>query len=334
MATWFSLSVLGISIVLFVVTYFHLRHELRFQRWERNYLEHHDYITHGRYSQTEIDDIAGHVIHISLLMSVPFVFLAIGIGWYLANKSLRPISDINHQLTHIHANRLDLRIHTPEAASELEAMTGNINSLLSRIEESYRDMSEFSARVAHELKTPLTLMRLKLEESAQSIDPEMSEFLQEELMRLEGYVQQCLLIASAERGQIEAKRQPLILRSLLDDVLEPFCLLARENDRQIHFVANVVDDVVSDPWILRQILHNLLSNALKHGEGDISLVLEKNSKGQSSVVIRNRIKKAEIKSTGLGLRIVDALVKTHGHLEWDGFEEFGEYQSVLTWLEE
>ena len=333
MASWFSISVIGISAVLFVVTYFHLKHELRFQRWERNYLEHHDYITHGRYTPTEIDDIAGHVVHISLLLSVPFILLAIGIGWYLANKSIRPIAAINEQLRSIQADRLDMRIHAPDADTELEMLEKNINALLSRIEESYRDVSAFSARVAHELKTPLTLMRLQLEESAHFIEPEMSESLQNELMRLEGYVEQCLLIARAERGQIECRLQQTILKTLLEDILEPFCLLAKEESRRVKLIAKPVSEVSADPWIVRHVLHNLLSNALKHGSGDLVVELRQDQEMNCMVRISNALRKDQIKGTGLGLRIVDALVKTHGNLEWKYFLENEYYVTELRWKE-
>jgi len=331
MAMWFSVSVVAISVVLFAVTYLHLKHELRFQTWERDYLEHHDFVTHGRYSRSEIENIAGHVIHISLLLSVPFVVIAIGIGWYLANKSLRPIADINSQLVNIQANRLNTRIHTPDADSELEEMTANINGLLSRIEESYRDMTEFSARVAHELKTPLTLMRLQLEESALSIDPEMSESLQDELMRLEGYVEQCLLIARAEQGQIEANLHPVNIKALIEDVLEPFLLLARESLRRIEFTSDSAPEVMADSWIIRQILHNLLSNSLKHGSGDILVSLTHDSRQKATVRISNSIQRGNINGTGLGLRIVEALVKSHASLSWQTFEDGVCYSSTLTW---
>ena len=330
LAVWFAASVLVISAVLFTVTYFHLRHELKVEQWERVHPEHPDFVLHGSYSEAEINDIADHIIHISLLLSIPFMGIAIGVGWYLANKSLRPIAVINSQLKDIEANKLDQRIFAPDADSELETITGNINSLLDRIEASYRDMTQFSARVAHELRTPLTLMRLQLEESAASIDADMAETLQDELMRLEGYVEQCLLIARAERGQVEPKFEKCCLRSMIDDVIEPFNLLAREASRDIKLISSVASQVETDPWILRQILHNLLSNAIKHGVGTITIDILELQSGPG-IRIENECREVRVQGTGLGLRIVEALVRAHGNLKWTFHKTRGQYETLLMW---
>lgn len=333
LAVWFATSVWAISAVLFTVTYFHLRHELKVEQWERVHPDHPDFVLHGTYSEDEIDDIADHIIHISLLLSVPFMGLAIGLGWYLANKSLRPISVINEQLNQIEASRLDVRVYAPDVDSELEAITRNINALLERIEESYRGLTEFSARVAHELRTPLTLMRLQLEAYAASIDADVAESLQDELMRLEGFVEQCLLIARAERGQVEVKPERLCLRTLIDDVIEPFHLLAREAAGAIFLTGSGTPEIVADPWILRQVLHNLLSNAIKHGNGSISIDIQQDAYG-SGVEIRNPCKEVRSQGTGLGLRIVEALVNAQGGWVWKHWEEDGVFHCSLHWRRE
>lgn len=167
------------------------------------------------------------------MISLPVAVLALLLGRYLARKSLRPVAEINQQLQQIGTVNLNARIQTRDADSELETITQNINALLERIETGYGEMAEFSAQVAHELRTPLTLMRLQLEDASTKIDPELSEGLQDELQRLESYVDQCLLIARAERGQLPIEAESIQLSALVEDVVEPFTLLAREEGREL-----------------------------------------------------------------------------------------------------
>jgi two-component system heavy metal sensor histidine kinase CusS len=328
LTVWFASSVLTVGLLFALITYFHLRHELRFEQWQRVHPDNPDFVLHGTYSDAEIDDIAGHILHISLLISLPVAGISLLLGRYLARKSLRPLVSINDQLQQIEAKNLNARILTPDADIELETITRNINALLERIERSYSDVSEFSARVAHELRTPLTLMRLQLEDSSESIEPSLSEGLQEELQHLESYVDQCLLIARAERGLLEATYETIHLPSLIEDVLEPFSLLAKEENRHLRWEEHRHLPIEAVPWIIRQILHNLLGNALKHGQGDIDLSLESSPQGMV-LSVSNPCKNEKTDSTGIGLRMVEALVRSHGSLSHVKTVENGTYTARL-----
>ena len=332
-AAWFAASVLVVTLVFSVVTILHLRHELKIEQWERAHPENPEFILHGNYSDEEIHDIAGHILRSSLLLVVPVVGAALAIGWRLARRSMRPMTEINEQLRTIDARRLGTRVKTADADAEVEAVTHNLNGLLERLETSYRDASEFSARVAHELRTPLTLMRLQLEESAATIDPELAEALQDELARLESYVEQCLLIARAERGQLEVRHERLDLVELVGDVLEPFTLLAREQSREIEWEATPVPPVEATPWIVRQILHNLLANALQHGSGPIRITLDGDD-GGVSLSIANAVRDTARGGTGFGHRIVEALVRAEGGPGYSVSTCEGTYRVLLRWTPE
>lgn len=329
-AAWFAASVLVVTVVFSVVTILHLRHELKIEQWERAHPDRPEFILHGNYSDEEIDDIAGHILRSSLLLVVPVMGAALWIGWRLARRSMRPLAEINRQLRDIDACRLGTRVRTAEADAEVESITGNLNDLLDRLERSYRDASEFSAIVAHELRTPLTLMRLQLEESAAAIDPELAESLQDELARLESYVEQCLLIARAERGQLEVRHEQLDLAGLVSDVIEPFTILAREQSREIEWDPAPVPAVESTAWIVRQILHNLLANALQHGVGPIRITLE-NDDGGVVLSILNAVGETAGGGTGFGRRIVEALVRADGIPECSFATECGGFRARLRW---
>ena len=130
---------------------------------------------------------------------------------------------------------------------------------------SYNEMAEFSARVAHELRTPLTLLRMRMESAAPELPPDFSEEVQEEIRRLSQLVERSLLAAKAEGGKLEAQTVPVDLAGLLEDLHEGYALLASERSLTLDWRTLPSLVVASDPELLRQILHNLIGNAIRHG---------------------------------------------------------------------
>ncbi|MGC3957110.1 MAG: histidine kinase dimerization/phospho-acceptor domain-containing protein [Verrucomicrobiota bacterium] len=310
LVAWFSISVVLILITFTGFTYYYLRSELHNKNWQRNYPEHPDWKLHGSYSEAEVTDIMEELVEISLLYGIPLAVVAVVIGFALANKSLRPIAHLNQQLQTIRAPDLSRRIALPEADAEFRGLVRHINDSLARVERAYTDMSEYAAKVAHELRTPLAILRLKVEQAGDRIPPELAEQVQAELHQLSHIVDQSLLIAKAEQGRVQLQVSAFDLAQLVADVAEDFALLAQENERAVRLSSLPAAPVQADPKHVRQILHNLFTNALKHGQGHIHIRL---SRRQNSFVLliangqRSRTT-AQHETLGLGLRVVDSLL--------------------------
>jgi signal transduction histidine kinase len=333
MALWFTLSVLGVVAVFVVITHLHLRHELQQEKWERSHPGQPNFVLHGSYSDPEIDDIVGELTELSLYYAMPVALFALGVGYYLARRAFRPVTEMNRQLQAIGARSLDQRVQLGIADAEFRGIEENLNALLARLDGSFRQLAEFSAQVAHELRTPLTLLRLQVEEAAGGIEPALAESLQDELRRLSDYVDQCLLLATAEQGRLTLKVESVPLRSLVLEMIETYELLAREGDRRLTVAAAEDVAVTADPRYVRQMLHNLLTNALRYGQGGILVSIGRDG---TDVVCRinNAVKvqgSALPFGTGLGLRIVRALVGLHRGLALKCDETAGRYTAELRW---
>jgi len=307
-AFWFAASIAAVMVVFVGVTFLHLRHELRVEKWERAQSRNADWTLHGSYSESEVADIVGELWSLSLLYAAPVVMLAMAAGYVIARRAFQPVEEMNRQLQRIGASNLGARVDVSRADREIRAIGENINGLLVRLETSFRQLSEFSAQVAHELRTPLTLMRLQIEEAAGRIEPGLAESMQEELKRLSDYVDQCLLLATAEQGRLQPQPVYLDLREIVGDVVEAYALLAREENRSIDWTAS--EAVAStDPRYLRQLLHVLLSNALRHGEGTIVVRVQTDPSGAICQIL-NRVRSgpaAASAGNGIGLRLARAL---------------------------
>jgi signal transduction histidine kinase len=330
-ALWFTVSLLGVLAVFVAITYNHLQHELRVEKWERAQPGDKGWALHGSYSEAEVNDIVGELWSLSLFYALPVTFLALGLGYHIAQRSFEPVAAMNGQLQSIGARSLDRRVKLPQADAEFRAIEKNVNELLERLDAGFRHLTEFSAQVAHELRTPLTLLRLQVEEAAGRIEPALAESLQEELSRLSDYVDQCLLLATAEQGRLTLEIKPLPLRALVQEMIETYELLARAENRTLIIVAPEEIIVPADARTLRQMLHNLLTNALRHGCGQLVVTVAR--EGSETVCrVTNGIATATAApgaGTGLGHRLVRAIAASYPTLRFGTRRDADQYVAEL-----
>jgi signal transduction histidine kinase len=267
-----------------------------------------------------------------------YVFLMVlafaATGWLVARKTFAPIVSLNDQLHAIEPHNLQVQVQIQTDDRELRELQEHINGLLSRISLSFHQLQGHSAQVAHELRAPLTIIRLKIEEAADKIEPALAEEIQTELLRLTMHVEQALLIARAEQGHLRPNPVRFNLAELLEDIVQDFRLLARDQGRQIE-VAAEKGIVSADPKYLKQILYSLLTNSLRHGHG--AIYVELTGKDQGAVLsIRNQVKTEESDETldlGLGRRIVAALIALQGNMRIQTERKEGWYNVTLSILE-
>lgn len=318
LAVWFGGSVLLLLTAFVGFTYYFLSSELHNKQWQRDYPSHPDWKLHGSYSEAEIADIMEELIEISLLYGLPLAVAAIIIGFALANHSLRPIARLNEQLHAIRAPDLSRRIDLPEVDAEFRGLVKHLNELLGRVDHAFKDMSEYAAKVAHELRTPLAILRLKVEQAGDRVPPELAELLQTELHQLTHVIDQSLLIAKADQGRLTLQLRVIDLAQLVTEVAEDFALLAQENERTVELLCPLPSPVVTDPKHARQILHNLLTNALKHGQGTIRVRLALR-RGHVVLVIANGLtprSSPQPETLGLGLRVVTTLIGLQPEIQY------------------
>jgi signal transduction histidine kinase len=316
LTVWFALSFFAATAVFMALTYRTLDRELRRKSFGTESTLRPDWRQRGSYSEEEIREIMNDLMVAGLTFSLPLVLLLLFTGWWLARKSLSPISHLNDQLLTVDTRNLGRRVELPEADEQFRDLVSHLNDMLGRLHAAFGEMSEYAAKVAHELRTPLTIIRLKVEQSDGRIDPELAEELQGELHRLTHVVDQSLLIAKADQGRLVWERSPVELSDLLEDVVRDFRLLAEAESRELHLAATAPCWVNLDPRYGKQILHTLLTNALVHGQGAIRIQLSLRGRHARLVIlndVRNRPAPAAL-TLGLGLRVVRALVALPGNL--------------------
>lgn len=312
-AAWFGLTLVALVSLLIVTAHQHLDKELRQEKWERSHPEFPQWVLHGSFTDAEVQNILGEMMQVWLVVGIPALIIALVVGYWLAERSIRPIRQINRQLAAIPTSALGQGVILPENDPALADLVRHINALLQRVGGDYEKMAGFSARVAHELRTPLTLLRMKVEQSALLLPSDVAGEMQNELSRLTKFVERSLVAAKAESGNLDVNLQKVDLFEILENMREDYELLADERQIDWRWRLSGSLTVLADSDHLRQILHNLLGNATRYAATQIH-VHAFNRRDRITVVIANDVDAASCSTPGigLGLRLVAGLSEAIG----------------------
>jgi heavy metal sensor kinase len=273
---------------------------------------------------------------------VPLIILLTSVGGYfLAHKSLSPVTLMNLQTQRITAERLSSRLDVSNPRDELGQLATTINDLLTRLEASFSEQQRFIADASHELRTPLAVLRGETEVAlgrTRSIDEykESLTLIKDEAERLSRIVEDLFILA---RTPIDAPatlmKSPLSLNKVVKDCVRAAEILAFGKDLTLKVDnSNAELELSGDQELLKRMLLNLLDNAVKYTPegGEISVTLGRQN-GNALLAVRDtgigiretdqahvfdrfyRVNKARSRShggAGLGLSIVSWIVEAHG----------------------
>jgi two-component system, OmpR family, sensor kinase len=233
-------------------------------------------------SQAATDDALLAARRVLLIASISLLLFAAVGGAFLARTALRPIQAITRTTQQItQAQDLSQRIPVTVPNDELGRLTETINGMLARLEELFQTQQRLVADVSHELRTPLTTIQgnLDLLRRGAADDPETRtstlRAISDETTRMRRIVNDLLLLAQADAG-LKLYRQPVEVDTLLLEVYRQAQVMAK--GVTVRLGAEDQALVLGDADRLRQVLLNLVDNALKHttaGSGEVTLTLRR-----------------------------------------------------------
>ncbi len=207
-------------------------------------------------------------VRIGVLLLAAVMAASIAAGWAFARFILRPVGAIRETALRIRGDTLGERIPVPAGRDELAALTVLLNQMFDRLEASFNQARRFTADASHELKTPLTLIRLNAENLRPRLaaDPEGSAQLDDLLdsaVRLQRIVESLLFLAKAEAGTFAVRTRSMSTAEVFAELAEDAVALCE--DRGARFVAQPGESaaVRCEPTLVRQLLLNLVSNAVR-----------------------------------------------------------------------
>jgi heavy metal sensor kinase len=279
----------------------------------------------------------------SLLMvfvvAVPLALAgALAGGYALARRALAPVDRIRAAAQEISAAHLDRRLDVPPTDDELGRLARTLNGMIDRLARSFRDIQRFTGDAAHELRTPLSVIRTEVEVALRA--PRTNEQYRdvlatvlEETDRLTELTDQLLYLCRLDAGRALQRREPISVATVLEDVMNALRPKAEKMGVTLETRCCDAGFVLGDGAQLRRLLMNLVDNAVKytprggriagrvdrHGDR-IETVIEDTGIGipaEHLPHVCERFYRADparnqtIEGTGLGLAICQAIADAH-----------------------
>jgi heavy metal sensor kinase len=286
----------------------------------------------------EVDESLRQLLTVLAIATAICLLIGGGLAYLQARKALAPMDELHRLTQDITADRLDRRVPVAFADDELGRLTQTINAMIARLEHSFAEIRRFTADASHELRTPLTAIRAETEVALHRTLtlPEQEQLLAsilEECDRLTRLTDQLLSLSREDAGLCQPARDEVELRSLVHQAVETMRPAAQSKGLQINSCVNGPIVVSGDETRLRQVLYNLLDNAIKYTpEGGAIEVRLGPENSRAVITVRDtgigiptehiprvfdrfyRVDKARSREqggTGLGLSIARTIVQSH-----------------------
>lgn len=300
---------------------------------------------------TDVESII-HYLTLARIIIGAGVLLVLGVvGYLVVNRSLRPLAEVERTAAAIAGGQLDRRVPERSAHTEVGRLSLALNGMLAQIQQavaaselsvesarrSEERMRRFITDASHELRTPLTTIRgfaeLYRQGAARDVEMLMSR-IESESRRMGLLVEDLLLLARLDAAR-PLDRHRVDLLALATDAVHDARAIAPQRRIRLEVVDGPgTPEVLGDDARLRQVLSNLVTNALQHTPESAEITVRVGTKGDSAVLevadggpglseqdaqrVFERFYRADSSrtrssgGTGLGLPIVDSLVRAHG----------------------
>ena len=208
-------------------------------------------------------------VEISLVLVCFMLVVSVITGLALSRIALRPVRLIQETANHISSDNLSERIPVSAVQDEISNLARLLNSMFDRLESSFNQVRRFTAEASHELKTPLSLVRLQAEKLLVEggLNPVQEEAVQmqlEEIARLNQIIEELLFLSRVEAQAVTTQFKCEDPGKFMHAFAQDARVLAE--DRGVHFTEAISGSgrVEFDPKWIRQVLLNLVANALKY----------------------------------------------------------------------
>ncbi len=286
-----------------------------------------------------VAELLGRARTILLLVTIAAMIAIVVASYFIAASAIDPIERLTRTVAEIGSERLDRRLRW-RRKDEVGRLASAFDAMLDRLQSAFARERQFISDASHELRTPLTVINANAQMLQRWGDRDAEirrtslEAIAEESGRLAGMVSGMLTLSKAEAGDAIPK-EPVVLERLVDDVV------AHAQDRaaaeglalEAHHPPNASTIVVGDAGLLRQLVGNLVDNALKFtNEGRVDVDVRASDgfavvevadtgpgiAGEAADRLFDRFFRGDpsharsVEGTGLGLAIVRSIARVHG----------------------
>ena len=283
------------------------------------------------------NNINGWILPIIISICSPFIIMIIMYGGYLIiRSSLKPVRDMTKTAEAIaNSNDLSKRIYIEEGNDEVHKLGKVFNEMLETLENSSKRERQFSSDVSHELRTPIAVIMAESEYGSKytdSIEEAKESFsaIERQSKRMTSMINQILELARLD-SRLEIPKQKFQLSDKIKHTLEDYKILFDNKNIKLSITIEENISIYANEALIMRMIDNLLSNALKYAETEVTVCLVKRNRiifevaddgiginDEEKINIWNRFYKVdksrtttEDNSSGLGLSITKKIVELH-----------------------
>jgi signal transduction histidine kinase len=268
-----------------------------------------------------------------LVLWLLIVLLGFGIVFLASRRMLSHVREITEAASMIGHSDLNARVPTTKRNDEVSHLALTLNHMLDRIESSMHQLHTITDSLAHDLRSPLTAIRGKLEMSLSTVsDGEHAEPIVsaiDELDRLTDFLNKSLDVAEAKADALRLTRSTINLNELLRVMTDLYEPSMSEKGLRVKLRSGGPLEIFADAALLHRMIANLLDNELKHLPPDCTLTIELRAEDEIAMLtleddgpgfdpevlhhlFERRVKGRDSNGHGLGLAFVDAVARAHG----------------------
>jgi heavy metal sensor kinase len=298
------------------------------------------YLIELGFSEADNDRVLRGVL-VTLFSGLPVVIgVAVVGGYILLQRAFRPVRAMIEKANEISQSGIHNRLPVRHTGDDLEQLSITLNKMIHRLEKSFENSRRFTSDASHELRTPLTIIRGELEQLLAANDGSNERVKQgigsllEETDRLIGIVKGLLALSRLDAGEAQRENTRFDLGELAAATTDQMGLLAEEKGVELRCTRHPRVEVKGDGSRLKQVIVNLLDNAIKYtpangkialdvraAKGDAYLEVSDTGVGVPSEDLRrifdrfyrvDQVRSRSIEGAGLGLSIVWSICSAHG----------------------
>lgn len=212
--------------------------------------------------------LESNLLRVTLMGLIAIFLTSMAIGYGLSRYALKPISIIEQTASRISAKNMSERIPLPSTEDEVARLATLLNSMFDRLQSSFEQVQRFTADASHELKTPLSLIRINTEEMLNKLDSskeDRSRLLENQLEQigtLNKVINDLLILAKADGGALNLNTTINHCQDFLNDFAQDANALCEDQNLSFKLKNTYSGKAQFDVLWIRHLLFNLLSNAI------------------------------------------------------------------------
>lgn len=288
--------------------------------------------------ESAIEETTSRIYWFSIIAFILVVTIGGMCTYFVVNNALIPIVELNKNIKKINEDNLSCNLDIEGPQDEIKELTISFNKMIAKLDNAFESQKRFNASVAHELKTPLAVIKTNIDVLKSCDDKSIEEYedtldiVEKSILRMNTMIEALLDIIRQENAPLN---ESIIINEIIEDVVDDLTIIAKKSDISIYVeIDEIKSKIIGNEILLYRALYNIVENSVKYNMANGSIkILAKEEKDTIKIIIidtgigidKKKIDKIfepfyrcedintlSISGIGLGLSLTKSVINMHG----------------------